>query len=148
MKILDSLCKSPLDLPWVTPKLDSFWFAAGVKATAFDILKITAVAMFAFRDSGLIISIFADAIATMPPNAPANDPGALILYVEIGMLAEMNFVDGYFLVEAALAPTSFILVPQCHVYGGFALAYWFPVSVEPAGIFLSESDCIFLAEQL
>ena len=115
--------------PWVTPKMDSYWFAAGLTVTAFDILSVTAVAMFAFRDSGLIISLFADAIAQMPPDVPKE---AVIVYAEIGMIAEMNFVDGYFRVEAALAPTSFLLVPECHLYGGFALVYWFPVSFQRA----------------
>jgi hypothetical protein len=95
--------------------------------TAFDVVAITAIAMFSFRDSGVVISIFADAIATMPPNEP--DTSKVILYVEIGLIAELNFIDGYFRVEASLAPTSFLLVPQCHLTGGFALAYWFGVSL-------------------
>lgn len=111
--------------PWVAPKLDSYWFAAGMSVVAFDILTVTAVALFAFGDTGLDISIYADAIAQMPPNAPKE---AVIVYVEIGLVAEMNFIDGYFRVEASLAPTSFLLVPECHLYGGFALVYWFPPS--------------------
>lgn len=125
MNILKSMIAIPPDNPWVVAKKDSYWFAAGMTVTAFDVLKITAVAMFAFRDSGLIISLFADAVAQMPPNV--TDRSELIVYVEIGMVAEMNFVDGYFRVEASLAPTSFLLVPQCRVYGGFALVYWFAV---------------------
>jgi hypothetical protein len=111
--------------PWVVPKLDSYWFAVGMSITAFDLLTVTAVAMLAFRDSGLIASIYADAVVQMPPDVPKE---AVIVYAEIGLVAEMNFVDGYFRVEAALAPTSYLLVPQCHLYGGFALVYWFPVS--------------------
>ncbi len=127
MTILNSMIQNPADQPWVTAKQDSYWFAAGMSVTAFDILTITAVAMFAFRDSGPIISIFADAVAQMPPGA--KDPTETIAYVEIGLVAEMNFVDGYFRVEASLAPTSFLLVPQCHIFGGFALVYWFAVSL-------------------
>jgi hypothetical protein len=112
---------------WVTPKIDSYWFAAGMTIQAFDILTVTAVALLAFRDAGVIISVYADAIAQMPPDAP--DRSAALVYVELEMVAEMNFIDGYFRVEAALAPTSFLLVPQCHLYGGFALVYWFDVSI-------------------
>lgn len=111
--------------PWVSPKQDSYWFAAGMTVVAFDVLTVTAVAMLAFSDAGLVISLYADAIAQMPPDATSTSE--MIVYVELGMVAEMNFVDGYFRVEAALAPTSFLLVPQCHLYGGFALAYWFGV---------------------
>ena len=110
--------------PWVTSKLDSYWFAAGMSVTAFDILTVTAVAMLAFRETGAIASIYADAIARMPPDAPKE---ALIVYAEIGIVAEVNFIDGYFRVDAALAPTSFLLVPKCHLYGSFAMVYWFPV---------------------
>jgi hypothetical protein len=41
------------------------------------------------------------------------------------MVAELNLVDDLFRVEASLAPTSYLLVPECHLYGGFALCYWF-----------------------
>jgi hypothetical protein len=41
------------------------------------------------------------------------------------MKVELNFIEGSFLVEAALAPNSYLLVPQCHLQGGFALCYWF-----------------------
>jgi len=40
-------------------------------------------------------------------------------------VAEINFIDNFMRCEASLAPTSFLLVPQCHLYGGFALVYWF-----------------------
>ncbi|KAF8848465.1 hypothetical protein BDZ45DRAFT_269894 [Acephala macrosclerotiorum] len=123
MAKLKSLVEIPKDQPWVTAKQDSYWFAAGMSITAFDILQVTAVAMFAFHDSGPIISLFADAVAQMLP--AANDRREMIVYVEIGLVAEVNFGDGYFRVEASLAPTSFLLVPQCHLEGGFALVYWF-----------------------
>lgn len=124
----DSPSNDPINDPaWVTPKRDSYWLAAGMTVTAFDILAITAVAMFAFRDAGIIISIFADAVAQMPPEVKSQNE--MILYIEIGLVAEMNMVDGYFRVEASLAPSSFILVPQCHLWGGFALVYWFGVSI-------------------
>lgn len=41
------------------------------------------------------------------------------------MKIELNFIEGYFGVEASLAPSSYLLVPQCHLTGGFALYYWF-----------------------
>lgn len=124
IEILKSMTKPPKDgvLPWVSPKQDSYWFAVGMTISAFDLLNVTAVAMLAFKDSGVIASIYADGIATMPPGAK---PSGAILYVELGMVAEMNFVEDYFRVEASLAPTSFLLVPQCHLYGGFALCYWY-----------------------
>ena len=127
MKILKAMVDtSP---PWVTPTNNSYFFAAGLTLIAFDILTVTAVAMVQFKEAGLIISIIADAVAQMPPNV--TDRSQMIAYVEIGFICEMNMVDGYFRVEAALAPTSFLLVPACRIYGGMALVYWFNVSSLP-----------------
>jgi hypothetical protein len=116
MKILDSMTKpTPTADAWVTPKQDAYWFAIGMSVSAAEILEITAVAMVGFHDSGLTLSLFADAIGQLPPEAP---PNLTIMYVEIAMVAEMNFGEGYFRVEASLAPTSHIYVPMCHIYGG------------------------------
>ena len=41
------------------------------------------------------------------------------------MIIELNFIEGFFRVDAALAPTSYIYVPPCHLTGGFAMCYWF-----------------------
>jgi hypothetical protein len=90
--------------------------------TAFGILSVTAVLLLGFRNSGVVISVFADGIAQMPPGVPAD---ATLFYVEVGMLAELNTVDGYFTVQAALAPTSHVLVSSCRLTGGFALVNWF-----------------------
>jgi hypothetical protein len=128
MKILKALVQGNAGgQPWVTPMNNSYWFAAGLTLIAFDILSVTAVAMVQFRQTGLIISVIADAVAQMPPGVTSRSE--MIVYVEIGFIAELNTVDGYFRVEAALAPTSFLLVPQCKIYGGIALVYWFSVSV-------------------
>jgi hypothetical protein len=127
MLLLQSFIQpTPTGPAWVSPRADSYWLAAGMTITAFDLLEITAVALFAFRDAGVIISLFADAIVQMPPDATSE--AERIVYVELDIVAEMNFVDGYFRTEEAIAPTSFLLVPQCHIYGSFALVYWFPVS--------------------
>ena len=123
---------------WVTPQNNSYWFAAGLTLIAFDILTVTAVAMVQFKPKGLIISIIADAVAQMPPSVTSRSE--MIAYVELGFIAEMNMVDGYFRVEAALAPTSFLLVPQCRIYGGMALVYWFSVRKYPHRISVAAAN--------
>lgn len=121
MKILENMRGG--SNPWVAPKLDSYWFAVGFSVAAFNLLTATAVALLGFTDEGVIVNIFADVICMMPPEAP--DPEFCIVYVELLMNAELNFVKDCFTVQAALAPTSFLLVPQCHLYGGFAMRTWF-----------------------
>jgi hypothetical protein len=111
------------DNPWVQVKHDAFWFAFGFSVSAFDIITATAVAMLEFSNRGVVANIFADVIAQMPPNVKVREE--CLLYVELLMNAELNFIDDYFLVQAALAPTSFLLVPACSLFGGFAFATWF-----------------------
>lgn len=76
-----------------------------------------------FRDGGVDILVLADGVAQMPPDDP--DPDATLFYVEIFMLAELNTIEGYFTVQAALAPSSHVLVSSCRLTGGFALFNWF-----------------------
>ncbi|KAH0566349.1 hypothetical protein GP486_000255 [Trichoglossum hirsutum] len=109
--------------PWIQVKHDSLWFALGFSVAAFDIVKATAVGLFQFSDQGIVINIFADVVGQMPPDA--EKPEECILYVELLLNAELNFIYDYFFVQAALAPTSFLIVPQCHLYGGFACGNWF-----------------------
>jgi hypothetical protein len=89
---------------------------------AFEILSVTAVLMLGFHDGGVVISVFADGIAQMPPDVNEDET---LFYVEIYMMVELNTVEGYFTVQASLAPTSHILISSCRLTGGFALVNWF-----------------------
>lgn len=130
--------------PWVQVKHDAFWFAFGFSVSCFDIITATAVAMLQFSDKGVIANIFADVIAQMPPDSPRE---ASIVYVELLMNAELNFIEDYFFVQAALAPTSFLLVPQCHLFGGFAAGSWWGRS-QYAGEWVFVSQAIRMLSEL
>jgi hypothetical protein len=170
---------------WITPKKESYWGAAGLKVTAFEVLEVTAVMLLQFSSKGCDIAIYGgefeivpdillsdlmlrlllillllllllllsptstsistsasasastpacipannflilDAVARMPPEAP---PAATIIYLELDFAIILSFTEGMMSVQAALAPTSHILVPQCQLTGGFALCYWFSPS--------------------
>ncbi|KAI8631391.1 hypothetical protein F5Y19DRAFT_423614 [Xylariaceae sp. FL1651] len=128
MSILESMCKPQQDgsAAWVAPREDAYWLAIGMTIAALDMLSITAVALVSFRDSGIIISLIANAVAQLPPKAEGR--GLLLLYAELDMISEINFNEGYFRTEGALAPSSFLLVPWCRLHGGFGIAYWFGAS--------------------
>ncbi|ORY16107.1 hypothetical protein BCR34DRAFT_611704 [Clohesyomyces aquaticus] len=127
LKIVESMMTStPSGPPWVAPKRNAYWVAAGLTLTAFGILSVTAVLMLQMQEQGYIISVFANGKAQLPCNV---SPNATLFYVEIGMISEINTVEGYFTVQAALAPASHILVPNCRLTGGFALVNWFHPSV-------------------
>lgn len=97
----------------------------GVTLTAFGILSVTAVMMFQVQPGGFIISVFANGIAQLPCEV---QPEATLFYVEVGMMSEINTVEGYFTVQAALAPASHVLIASCRLTGGFAMVNWFDPS--------------------
>ncbi|OIW33122.1 hypothetical protein CONLIGDRAFT_666486 [Coniochaeta ligniaria NRRL 30616] len=110
------------DPAWVTPRLDANWLAAGLEVTALQVLDINALVVVTF-DPSVVMGIFADAVGSFPPELPST--ANKILYVELGLAGTVDFAAGSMVIEAKLAPTSYILDPSCHLTGGFALCYWF-----------------------
>ncbi|OCL06349.1 hypothetical protein AOQ84DRAFT_78782 [Glonium stellatum] len=106
----------------ITPRLDSFWIAAGVKVTAFQVLKVDAVIVLSF-DPTIKIGIFGLAIADLPPS-PSPGPGKFV-HVELGLSATVDVALGVMKIEGQLTPASYILDPNCHLTGGFAMYSWF-----------------------
>jgi hypothetical protein len=109
--------------PWVQLKDDSYWLAFGFTISSFDMIDATAVALVSFRDAGPIFSIFGNLTISFPPDSPS--PEAHIFYVEVLLLAELNFVEDCFKFLAALAPSSYVYVPMARLHGGLALYSFF-----------------------
>jgi hypothetical protein len=110
---------------WVTPEENQLWMAAGLKVLAFEAVSVSAVACFTFGASSLALGIFAEAVARMPTGAPIK---TCFINVELGIVVYVDFLGGIFRAEAQLSPNSFVICPECHLTGGFALCYWFPGS--------------------
>jgi len=129
ISVLTSMCGTQADgsPAWVSPQDQAYWLAMGMSITAFDLLSVTAVALVSFKDDGIFISLIANAVAQLPPKVEGWGE-VVLLYAELDMIAEINFSQGSFRTEAALAPASFLLVPQCRLQGGFGIAYWFEKS--------------------
>ena len=112
--------------PWFTPTKGPMWVAAGLDVAAFEMLNIQAVLVLDISSpSFVIIDIFADCSATVPPDVPAAERMA---FVEMGLIASLDIAHGTFTCQGQLTPKSFILDPNCHLTGGFALSYWFAPS--------------------
>lgn len=116
---LDRL-QSLLSSKWFTVQDDSFWVAAGLTVTAFQMLQVTAVAAVEW-DPQVKIGIFAVALA----DVPSTLSDFKVAHVELGISAIIDFGKGIATFEGQLAPSSFVLDPSCHLSGGFALYYWF-----------------------
>src|ERR1700761_7898649 len=80
--------------------------------TGFDCLKMTAILMFEIDTSptgGVSAVLMGDGVFQMEPDA---EPNLTLFYVELLVKVEVNFVKGYLAADAALAPTSYVYLPQ------------------------------------
>lgn len=112
-------CQSPA---WVINEKDTFWIAAGFTVIAFELLKVSVVAVMEFNPE-LELVLLADAVASMP--MLSTDHEMTFVSVEVGIIASMDFGSGALQIDAQLSPNSFIFLPACSLTGGFALYSWF-----------------------
>ncbi len=97
--------------------LGEYWLAAGVTFTSFQIVKSVAVLTIEFGDT-LAIDLIGCSTLQMPQDSP---------WVQAIMGLEVSFqpAAGALQAIAELAPSSYILSPQCQLTGGFAFSTWF-----------------------
>ncbi|KAF5720091.1 hypothetical protein FMUND_4375 [Fusarium mundagurra] len=119
MEVLDALISEDSPM-WFYPEEGAMWLAAGLTITAFEMLDITAV-LVAQWSPQIQFHVLGLAVADIPN---AKSPFKLA-HIELGFHASVDIAAGLFSVEAQLSPNSFILHPDCHLSGGFALYYWF-----------------------
>ncbi|KAL2131356.1 hypothetical protein VTI74DRAFT_5191 [Chaetomium olivicolor] len=105
---------------WFKPLDDTYWAAAGMKIDAFQMISLQAVAVMQFGQS-IKMGLFAVALADIPTSASK----VKFAHVELGIAVVVDLDYGTFKAEAQLSPNSYILDPNCHLTGGFALYYWF-----------------------
>jgi hypothetical protein len=105
---------------WFTPRNDTYWAAAGMKIDAFQMISLDAVMVVMFGQS-VKLGIYAVALVDIPnTKSPVK-----FAHVELGIGVTVDFDYGTMKVEGQLSLKSFILDPNCHLTGGFALYYWF-----------------------
>ncbi|KAI1092447.1 hypothetical protein F5B19DRAFT_209814 [Rostrohypoxylon terebratum] len=105
---------------WFTPHDDTFWAAAGMKIDAFQMIALDAVVVVQFGNA-IKLGIFGVALVDIPNTGPDFK----LAHVELGIAVVVDFDYGVVKAEAQLSPKSYILDPNCHLTGGFALYYWF-----------------------
>ncbi|KAM0229925.1 hypothetical protein ACHAPO_009647 [Fusarium lateritium] len=105
---------------WFQPFDSTYWGALGMKLSAFRMLSVDAVVVVQFGNS-VKLGIFAAATCDIP----SADSPLKLAHAELGIASVLDFDYGFFKVEAQLSPRSYILSPNCHLTGGFALCYWF-----------------------
>ncbi|EEY21592.1 conserved hypothetical protein [Verticillium alfalfae VaMs.102] len=120
LKALKGLLKPDSGEPWFTAREGSFWVAAGLRATAFQMLAVDAVVVVQLNPD-VQLGIYAVAVCDVPtPASPIK-----FAHVELGIACTLDIAAGVFKVEAQLSPQSFVLHESCHLTGGLALFSWF-----------------------
>ncbi|WP_154667222.1 DUF6603 domain-containing protein [Niveispirillum irakense] len=105
----------------VRPDVGTYWGAAGLRFSSFEIFDVFALLLLKFgRDTE--IDLIGVATATLPPQLP---PSEALAYVELSLVASFKLAEGEISVTAQLSPSSFLLARDCRLTGGFALRFWF-----------------------
>ncbi|KAK3320289.1 hypothetical protein B0T19DRAFT_361934 [Cercophora scortea] len=119
---------TPNTEPWFSAREGSFWIAAGLKATAFQMLTVDAVVVVQL-DPDVQLGIFGVAVCSVPSlHSPVK-----FAHAELGIACTLDIKSGVFKLEAQLSPRSFVLHPSCHLTGGMALYAWFGEANDLAG---------------
>ncbi|KAI9689316.1 MAG: hypothetical protein M1822_009966 [Bathelium mastoideum] len=114
-----ALFKSPAQ--WITPQENSYWIAAGLTVKAFKMFNLQALIVVEW-DPSVKLGLFGIASAAIPFSP---DSSIKFAYVELAVAAVIDFDSGTMKIDGQLTPASFILDPDCHLTGGFALYSWF-----------------------
>ncbi|WP_141585203.1 DUF6603 domain-containing protein [Actinomadura sp. WMMA1423] len=112
----------------VAPSVGDHWLALGVRFTSFELVHSFAL-LTVERGRQFEVDLLGRSTVQLPP-APASP----MARAELALKAAFVPDEGTLSVSGLLTPESFVLSPDCHLTGGFALAAWF--SGDHAGQFV------------
>ena len=115
-----ALSKDPLailDDPSFPPTRGSYWFAAGVKFTTFELFKSFGL-LYVLLNRGLEVGLLGRTELDFPEEKP-------LVHVAMNFKALFSSSKGYFEARAQLTNDSWLFDPNCKLQGGFAVASWF-----------------------
>ncbi|WP_194906417.1 DUF6603 domain-containing protein [Catenulispora rubra] len=106
---------------WIAPKPGAIWLALGVAFTSYELVQTRAL-LVADISEHFKLAVLGSSVFRLPQ---ATDSPMTYAYVELGIEAVLAPEDGYFTLTAILSPNSYVIAPECHLTGGFAVAAWF-----------------------
>ena len=109
---------------WFPESANHTWVALGLEAQLQDCLSIV-MAIVLNVSPKVTLDIFGQGTFRIPAQA-APDKG--YVNIQLGLISTIDFGAGSMLIEASLAPASFIVHPTCHLSGSFAIASWWSPS--------------------
>jgi len=95
------------------------WFAAGVQFTSFQIVKSNVVLAVIPSPGDFQIALLGVSRLKLAQEGPQ------FAYAELGIRAVLRPSAGFFGLTAILSPNSYVIVPECHLTGGFAFFVWY-----------------------
>ena len=101
--------------------LGDYWLAAGVKFKTFDLVNSNVLLSVCFGHELEIFVLGTSLVQLPPPPDNADVFASAELELEVTIIPEKGVVTA----TAVLAPSSFVLTPDCHLTGGFAFYTWF-----------------------
>ncbi len=106
---------------WIAPSPGDYWLAIGREATSFEIVKHKAVVIVGFGHD-LVFALLGVSTLQLPQPSESAETYA---FVQLGIEAQLEPTQGFFGLTAVLSANSYLLVPECHLTGGFAFSLWF-----------------------
>jgi len=97
------------------------WLAAGVKFKTFDLVNSNVLLAVMFGKELEILILGTSLVQLPPPPDNADVFASAELELEVTIVPAKGVVTA----TAVLSPNSYVLTPDCHLFGGFAFYTWF-----------------------
>lgn len=111
---------------FIEPKIGQYWGAVGVRFTTYKLVDSFLLLTVGFGDNFEIDLLGLSRLKLPPTLEQAAGGGRLTLAdVQLAIKASYASATNQLLIAGQLTPDSFILAPECHLTGGFAVAAWF-----------------------
>ncbi len=107
---------------YISPQVDQYFLAVGVRFTSFEIIDSFALVTLAFGSRFELNIIGLTSYAT-PPGADEGVPS--LVRVELAIKASFLPDEGFLGVRALLTNNSYLFDPACYLVGGMAFYSWF-----------------------
>lgn len=117
--VIEDLMAPPGD--WVVPQAGTFWAAAGLQFTSFQLVDSVALLVLQNTD-GVVITLLGTSTAVYPQGATGSQRYASLT---LDLEAVFKPDEGSLTIEGLLTPSSYVIVPACAVTGGFSYDLWF-----------------------
>ncbi|NEO55269.1 MAG: hypothetical protein F6K54_20665 [Okeania sp. SIO3B5] len=121
---------------YISPKLNSFFFAVGLRFSSFEILDTFALLLLSFSTDGDVAIALLGIVRFITPPDPEPEK---IAFVELELIAEFNLERGIFEFAGNITDRSFLMDGMAKIAGGFAAIFWFkddPKTSAEAGDFV------------